>query len=468
MAMERDMTTGSPGKILLNFIIPVFIGNVFQQFYSMADTVIVGKFVGVEALAGVGATGTISFLIIGFLIGMTTGFTVLTGQRYGAGDMEGMRKTVGTASILSLIVSVIMTIISVAGMGPLLRFLNTPDNIYTYAYNYITIICAGIFAQVLYNLLSSILRALGNSKTPLYFLIMAALLNIGLDLLLIIVFHLGAAGAAIATVMSQGISGVTCLIYIIKKVPALRLTREDWKFDWHLAKLQMAVGFPMAFQYSITAIGTMMVQWSLNILGSTEVAAFTAANKIENVVTQAYVALGTASATYNAQNIGAGKVKRIRQGFNAGVMMGMAYAVVTGLVVAFFGKYLTYLFVSADSVAMVIDEVDIYLKCVCTFFIPLVWVNLYRNGIQGMGYGLLPMMAGVAELTGRGVTAVIAAHFHSYFGSCMASPVAWVLAGSLLLVMYFYVMRQQDQRFGVTYDEPRGFAGFLGKSFGKK
>ncbi|MDO5425321.1 MAG: MATE family efflux transporter [Eubacteriales bacterium] len=447
--MERDMTTGRPGRILLNFTIPVFIGNVFQQFYSMVDTVIVGKFVGTKALAGVGATGTISFLIIGFLMGMTTGFTVLTSQRFGAGDMRGMRKTVGSAAILSVIVSVIMTIISMAGMRSLLNLLNTPDDIFADAYSYIMIICAGIFAQVLYNLLSSILRALGNSKTPLYFLILSALLNIALDLLLIIVFHLGAAGAAYATVISQGISGLLCLVYIWKKVPALKLTRDDWRFDWHVAKIQMKIGFPMAFQYSITALGSMMVQWALNLLGSTAVAAFTAASKIEQIVTQAYVALGTAIATYAAQNVGAGKVKRIRQGFNAGLLMGCAYAVVTGLFIAAFGKNLTPLFIS-EGLEEVMGYVDIYLKCVSAFFIPLVCVNLYRNGIQGLGYGLLPMTAGIAEMVGRGVTAVIAAGMHSYAGACMASPMAWVLAGSLLIGMYFYVMRQQDRRFGTS------------------
>ena len=454
--MERDMTSGNPGRILLNFTLPVFVGNVFQQFYSMVDTVVVGKFVGTNALAGVGATGTISFLIIGFLMGMSTGFTVLTSQRFGAGDMKGMRKTVASAAILSLIVSIVMTLVSVLGMHGLLRFLNTPDDIYDAAYSYIIIVCAGIVFQVMYNLLSSILRALGNSKTPLYFLILAALLNIVLDLVFIIVFRMGTAGAAYATVISQGISGFLCLYYIIKKVPVLRMEKEDWHINWHLAKIQMSIGFPMAFQYSITAIGTMTVQWALNLLGSTAVAAFTAANKIEQIVTQAYVALGTAIATYAAQNVGAGKVKRIRQGFHAGCMMGCAYAVVTGLIVAFFGKYLTYLFIS-DDVETIIGYVDIYLKCVATFFIPLVWVNLYRNGIQGLGYGLLPMTAGIAEMVGRTVTAVFASRVHSYTGTCMASPVAWVLAGILLLFMYSYVMRQQEKRFAsVPQEEEAG------------
>lgn len=213
--MERDMTVGTPWKIILNFTIPIVIGNIFQQFYSMVDTVIVGKFVGTKALAAVGSTGTIGFLILGFLMGLTAGFTVLTSQRFGAGDMPGMRKTVGSAAVLSVIVSVVMTVISMAFMKPLLILMNTPEDIFQDAYAYIMIVSGGILAQMLYNLLSSILRALGNSKLPLYFLIISAVLNIFLDLLLIIVFGLGTAGAAIATVVAQGISGLLCLGYIM-------------------------------------------------------------------------------------------------------------------------------------------------------------------------------------------------------------------------------------------------------------
>ena len=443
--MERDMTSGNPGRILLNFTLPVFVGNVFQQFYSMVDTVVVGKFVGTNALAGVGATGTISFLIIGFLMGMSTGFTVLTSQRFGAGDMKGMRKTVASAAILSLIVSVVMTLVSVIGMHGLLKFLNTPDDIYDAAYSYIIIVCAGIVFQVLYNLLSSILRALGNSKTPLYFLILAAGLNIVLDLVFIIFFHWGAPGAAWATVISQGVSGLLCLVYIWKAVPELRMKREDWHFNKDIAAKQISVGIPMGLQYSITAIGTMMVQSSLNILGSYAVAAFTAGNKIECIFTQAFVAIGTTISTYNAQNIGAGKLDRVRQGFRATDVIGCAYAVIAGFILFFAGKYFSYLFIS-DNADVVIPMVDTYLRCVGMFLVPLYVVNCYRNGFQGMGYGLLPMLSGVAELVGRGVMAVIAANKKSYTMACMASPFAWVVATVLLIVLYFYVMKDMKKK----------------------
>ena len=381
--MQKDMTAGSPAKAIVGFTIPVLIGNIFQQFYSMVDTIIVGKFVGTKALAAVGSVGTINFLIIGFMLGLTAGFTVLTAQRYGAGDMKNMRRTVGSAAVLSLMVTVVMTMISMLGMHGLLKFMHTPEDIFADAYQYIMIICGGIFATVLSNLLASVLRALGNSQVPLYFLILSALLNVLLDLLFIIVFQWGAAGAAYATVISQGVSGVLCLVYIAKKMPELRLQKDDFRLSAHIVKMQVGIGIPMALQYSITAIGTMMVQSALNMLGSMAVAAFTAASKVEQIATQAYVALGTTMATYCAQNMGAGKIDRIRKGFRTSTWIGVVYSLIFGLLTAFFGKYLTYLFVSSD-VQTLMGQVDIYLKCASLFFIALTIVNVYRNGIQGM------------------------------------------------------------------------------------
>ena len=447
--MQTDMTVGKPTKIILNFAVPLFIGNVFQQLYNMVDAIIVGKFVGTKALAAVGSTGTIIFLILGFLMGLTTGVTVLTAQKYGAGRIDEMRRTVGNAAIISVAVSVVMTIVSMLGMRSLLTFMNTPEDIFQDAYSYVMIICGGIFAQVLYNILASLLRALGNSRVPLYFLILAALLNVVLDLVFIICFHMGAAGAAWATVISQGVSGVLCLAYIIKAVPELHLSRDDWKFRKDLAKYQISVGIPMGLQYSITAIGTMMVQTSLNTFGSYAVAAFTAGQKIENLSTQASVALGTAMATYNAQNIGAGSLQRVREGFRSAHVIGVTYAVIVGAILALWGKNCAFLFVS-DDIDTVLPMVDIYVKCSGIFLIPLHFVNVLRNGIQGMGYGVLPMMAGVAELVGRGIVSVIAASRKSYLGTCMASPVAWIVATLLLIAMYFYVMKDMEKRLSAS------------------
>lgn len=439
------MTTGSPGKMIFNFTMPIFIGNIFQQFYNMADTVIVGKFVGNAALAAVGACGTLAFLIIGFLQGVTAGFTVVTAQHYGAGNMKAMKKSVASGAVLTLIVSVILTVLSMVSMSKVLHLMNTPSDMYGEAYGYIMVLCGGIIAQALYNYLASVLRALGDSKRPLYFLVIAALLNIVLDLVFIIIFRLGAAGAAYATVIAQGISGILCLFYIGKMVPALHLHKEDWEMDGSLIGWQLKIGLPMAFQYSITAIGTIVVQSCLNILGSTAAAGFAAASKIEQVFSQAYVALGTTMATYCAQNMGAGKYTRIRKGFKNATLMGFAYAIVTGVIIFFGGKYMTVFFVS-ENLDQIMGYVDIYLRCVSVSFLPLVIVNLYRNGIQGMGYGLLPMTAGIAELIGRSGAALIASHFGSYMGICLASPAAWVLAGTLLIVMYFKIMKGKKDR----------------------
>ena len=443
--VQRDMTKGSPTRIILGFTLPLFLGNVFQQFYNMADTIIVGQFVGTGALAAVGSTGTIMFLITGFATGLGTGFTILTAQRFGAGDMKGMRRSVFTAAVLTVIVSVLVTAVSVIFMHPLLDLMQTPADIYDDAYAYIIVIMWGLAAQMLYNLLSALLRAIGNSKMPLYFLILAAVLNVILDLVFIINFKMGTAGAAYATVISQGISGLLCLLYIVKAVPIFRLSRREMVMDGKMMAEQLKVGLPMALQFSITAIGSIMVQTSLNMLGSTLVAAYTAAGKIEQILTQAYVALGTAMANYSAQNVGAGDIPRIRQGFRAATIWGSVYSVAAGVLIMTVGKYLTYLFVSEDA-AMLLDSVDLYLKCIGFFFIPLNIVNAYRNGLQGLGYGLLPMTAGVAELAGRGVIAVISARYSSYFGICMAGPAAWVLAGGLLVVLYFYIVKKDLPR----------------------
>ena len=434
------MTRGNPLSVIFMFTLPLAVGNIFQQLYNMADTIIVGRFVGADALAAVGSTGTIMFLLNGFAQGITAGFTILTSQRYGAKDEKAVRASVANGILLSVLVAILITVVGLSTMKPLLLLMNTPEDIFRDAYAYIMIVSGGILAQMLYNLLSSILRALGNSKLPLYFLIISAVLNIFLDLLLIIVFGLGTAGAAIATVVAQGISGLLCLGYIMLKLPILHLKKEDRHVGGQIYLTQIRIGLPMALQYSITAIGTMMVQTSLNILGSTLVAAFTAANKIEQVVTQAYVAMGTTMATYGAQNMGAGNVPRIRQGFKACTILGVIYSFIAAAFVMTVGKYMTYLFVS-ENVGVIMDSVEIYLWCIGICFIPLAVVNIYRNGIQGLGYGLLPMMAGVAELVGRGAVAVAAAKQRSYTGVCMASPAAWILAGSLLLVMYYYIMK---------------------------
>lgn len=443
--MDRDMTVGRPAKLILSFALPVFIGNVFQQFYSMIDSVIVGRFVGVDALAAVGATGTIIFLILGFLMGMTTGFTVLTAQRFGYGDMEGMRKTVGSAIILSVFVTIVITFVSVIWLKPLLHLMNTPENIFQDTYTYMMITACGFFTQVMYNLFASILRALGNSKVPLYFLVVSALLNIVLDLVFIIVFHMGVAGAAYATVISQGVSGVLCILYIVFKIPMLKLKREHFKLDFYCVKNQLGIGLPMALQFSITAIGTIMIQSALNTLGSRVIASYSAASKIEIFLTQAFSALGVTMATYCAQNKGANKISRIRQGIRLSVIYTIIYGGLAGGGIILFGRHLVNFFIVGQP-QDIMGYTQTYFVICGTFYPILGIIFTFRNGLQGMGYGLMPMVGGVAELAARAAVAVIASGIGSYAGICTANPIAWVAANIPLIIAYFVILKREEQR----------------------
>ena len=438
--MQTDMTVGKPMKMILDFTIPVFIGNVFQQFYNMADAIIVGKFVGTKGLAAVGSTGTIMFLIIGFLMGLTAGFTVLTSQKFGAGKMDEMRQSVGNAALLSIIISVIMTAVSMVGMHSLLTLMHTPEDIFQDAYTYIMIICGGIFAQVLYNILASILRALGNSKTPLYFLILAALLNIVLDLTFIIVFHMGVAGAAWATITAQGVSGVLCLIYIIKYVPELRLKADDWRFRSEIAKKEILVGIPMGLQYSITAIGSVILQASVNTLGSMAVAAVAAGSKVTLFFCCPFDALGGTMATYAGQNVGAGKLDRIKTGLKSSSIIGCIYAVIAFLILLFFSDKIALLFMDAGETET-IRQVSMFLIANSAFYIPLVFVNVVRFTIQGMGYSTFAILAGVFEMAARGLAGLVLVPAFGYIAACFGSPLAWIFADIFLFPAFFHCLK---------------------------
>ena len=438
--MFKSMTDGSPTRSIIGFTLPILIGNIFQQFYNMADTIIVGNTLGSQALAGVGSTGTISFLFFGLISGMCVGFTVVTAQKFGANDLEGMRKTVGSAVILSAVITVVMTAVTVIGMRPLLIIMNTQDSFFDQAYDYIIVISAGLFAQVIYNLLAAVLRALGNSRAPLVFLIISALLNIVLDIWFIVGIGMGTEGAAYATVISQLVSSVLCFIYIVKMVPLLHLKKEDFKPDRRLMLNQIRLGCPMALQFSVTALGSMILQSALNPFGHLAVAGYTAASKIEQIGTQAYVACGTTMATYCAQNTGAKQYYRIRRGFRSIMVMAVIYTVVIGPIFYLFGKYMTVLFVKED-ISLIMPYADMYIKNSSLFLLPLSVVIIFRNGLQGIGYALMPFLGGVAELGARWAVAMIGAAQESYHIICLAGPFAWVAAAVLLIVVYIVVVR---------------------------
>ncbi len=439
--MELDMTKGKPFQLIMKFIVPLVIGNVFQQMYNMVDTIIVGQFVGVKALAAVGATGTIMFLILGFMQGLTTGFTVLVSQRFGAGDTEGMKKSVGAAMLLCMAFTVLMTLGSTAGMDGLLRLMQTPEDIFDMSRSYIVTICMGMGCTVLYNLMASILRAVGNSRIPLYFLILSAGANIVLDLVFIINFQMGVAGAAWATVISQGLSGILCVLYVWKRVGMLRLERRHFEPDVHLMKVQLSIALPMAFQFSITAVGTIMVQAALNMLGSLAVAAYTAASKVEQLVTQPFLAMGMTMATYAGQNRGVNAYDRIRQGARCALAISTVYAVTVFVVIIAARHGLIGLFVS-ENLAQIEQYATVYLFLCGSCFTPLGMIFIYRNILQGCGFALIPTLGGVVELVSRAVVAVIAAHSGSFAGVCMANISAWVSAGIFLWLSYCILFRK--------------------------
>ena len=339
----------------------------------MVDTIVVGQFLGKDALAGVGSTGAINFMIIGFCMGLANGFVIPVAQRYGAKDYKDMRRFVANSIWLTVFFAAIMSITVCILCRSVLIAMKTPADILDLAYDYIFIIFAGIPITLAYNLLTGIIRSLGDSKSPLIFLLMAAVANIGFDILSVTVLKLGVRGPAFATLLAQAFSVVLSLWCIKTKFPILKMEPGEWKLHGKHIGILCKMGIPMGLQYSITAIGTMMVQSSLNILGSTLVAAYTAAGKIEQVVTQAYVAMGTTMATYGAQNMGAGSVKRIREGFKACTIVGVVYSIVAATFIMTVGKFMTYLFVSED-VKVIMSSVDIYLKCIGIFLFLLLWL----------------------------------------------------------------------------------------------
>lgn len=439
--MELDMTKGTPSKLIARFIIPIIIGNIFQQLYNMADTIIVGRFVGMKALAAVGATGSVVFLILGFTQGLTTGFTVMTAQKFGAGDREGMKKSIGSAAVLSLIVTVLMTALSMAGIDILLRWMNTPEDIFDMAKRYIMIICAGICCNVLYNLQASILRAIGNSVVPLALLFISSVANIVLDYVFIVYGNMEVEGAALATVISQGLSGVLCLIYIVFFVPTLHVGRQHFRLEGQCVKNQVAVGIPMALQFSITAVGTILVQAALNLLGSLAVASYSVSCKVEQLVTQPFAAMGVTMATYCAQNRGVNALERIQKGVRVANVMSAVYAVIIYGVIYLALPAVIPLFVNED-VEQIYEYARIYIIVCGAFFIPLGMIFIFRNALQGCGFGLMPMLGGVVELLGRSVVAFIAARMLSYTGVCFANVAAWLTAGVFLWLAYRVLMRR--------------------------
>ena len=438
--MAKDMTKGSPWRLLLGFSIPLLIGNIFQQLYNLADAVIVGKTLGADALAAVGATGSVMFLVFGFYFGLTGGLTVVTGQRFGAGDPEGVRKSVAASTIICAILSLVSTFACVAATPLILRLMNTPDAIYAESHTYMSAMFWGTATIVFYGQVSSILRALGDSMTPLVFLIVSCLLNIGLDLLFIRAFGWGVGGAAWATVIAQALSALLCLAYMLWRYPMLRLRTCNWNVCPAFYLEHLRVAMPMALQFSITAVGIVVLQAALNRFGATYIAAVTAANKIDSIAIQPMFSFSMAMAAYAAQNYGARDVGRIRRGTWSCAIMSLAFAVPMGVVLILFAKPLVRLFLD-DPSEEILQAAQTFMNINCGFYVVLDLLLIYRNVLQGMGYTFYPLMAGVAELILRVVAAIFLAQSWGYPGVCFAHPLAWFGATAVLLADYLVVMR---------------------------
>lgn len=436
------MTKGSPLKLLTLFSLPLFFGNLFQQFYSMVDTIIVGRFVGVGALAALGCTSGFSFMVVGFAMGLTSGFGVLISQAYGAKDYKQMRQLYSMSILLSLLMGLIISAFFALFSKSLLLMINTPQDILEDANTYILTIYIGLILVVFYNLFAAILRAVGDSKSPLIFIIISSVLNVALDLLFVLVIPLGCLGVGIATVFSQGISALISYFYINRKFDKFRFEKGDFKINTHLCSKLLRLGIPGALQFSVCAIGVIIVQIAINSFGSESIAAYSIGSKIESIVIQFFPALGMAISTYAGQNFGSRNYERIRKGFRTGFCLVVIGSLLSFLIIYFFSPYIVKLFLSDNASQTVVDQSLLYARLVSYFFIPLGMIFLFRTGCQGLGSASIPMFSSLLELVFRIIAAFALPVFYGYYGICFASPIAWVAAGFILPFFYFHRLKK--------------------------
>lgn len=443
--MTRNLTEGSPLKLIITFAIPMILGNLFQQLYNFVDTMIVGHFLGVEALAGVGATGSINFLIIGFCMGMCAGFAIPVATAFGANDYRKMRKYVANSLYMSLAFSFGIAIVVSVFCRQILELMQTPEDCIEHSYTYILTLFIAIPITFLYNILAGIIRAVGDSKTPLIFLIISTFINVGLDYLFIATFDMGVFGAALATVISQLISGIMCLVVIIKKFDVLHVSGDEWEYDSRCVSRLCAMGLPMGLQYSITGIGSVILQSSVNMLGSLSVAAVTSASKVNMLFLCVLDALGASMATYGGQNLGAGKIDRIRKGTRAACLLGIGYGVIAFIAVIFVRVPLIKMFTDKPIPEMVeMSALHVLVTTGCLSL--LVFVNVLRFLIQGVGYSNFAIIAGVLEMIARTVAGVYFIPAFGFIGACVASPFAWLLADCFLVPAYLSIMKKLENK----------------------
>ena len=433
--MTKDLTSGSPMRLILGFTLPTLFGLLFQQLYNMVDAMIVGKLLGSQALGAVGATGSINFFVIGFCLGVCSGFAIPVAQRMGAKDYPQMRRFVANAGYLSAVIALVLTVATGILCRDILTAMKTPADLFEDAQAYIFVIFMGIPVVFLYNLLASIIRSLGDSRTPVYFLALSSALNIALDLIFILCFDSGVAGAAVATVLSQAVSGVACLVYMLRRFPILRVTQEERRLDLAACKALCAMGLPMGLQYSITAIGSIVLQSSVNALGSVYVSAVAAGSKLYQLLACPFDAMGAAMATYCGQNVGAGRLDRLRKGVRSCSVLGLGYSVIALVGMILFAAQGAMLFLNAEEprFELLLGLTCQYVVTLTAFFFPLALVNILRFSIQGMGFSTFAILAGVLEMIARTVVGHFFVPMAGYTAACFASPAAWICADLFLI-----------------------------------
>lgn len=442
-----DLTVGKPLFQILRFALPLVLGTLFQQLYSFADTVIVGRCLGTDALGAVGTTYSLNFLILGFVQGACVGFGIPVAETFGAKDKGGLRKYLFNGALLCVVLSVVFTLFTTLMAGPLLQLIHTPEELYADAVLYIRIIFLGIPATVLYNYASSVLRAMGDSQHPFYFLLAASVLNIGLDYLLIVPMGMGVDGAAIATVLSQLLSGGLCAFWFFTRTAK----QEELTFRGPSSLLSAGhckrlayIGFPMGFEYSVSAIGAVIMQDAINLLGSTAVAAQTAGEKIRQMFTLPMESVGMAMATYVGQNHGAHRTDRIQQGIKDGCMIQLTYCVAAWVVIFFLKPYAVGLVLGDADPAVTAGAIQ-YLAIMSMLFCFHGLLMIFRNTLQGLGYSVQAIISGVGELIGRSLGGLLAVKTGlGYVGICLSNPFAWGLAMLYCMFMVRRVLKREE------------------------
>lgn len=442
--MSTSMTKGNPLKLMLQFALPLLIGNLLQQTYNIIDAAIVGQILGTKALASVGASSSVQFLVLGFCMGCCTGFGVPVAKYFGAEKLDTMRNYVFNGAVITVVIAVVVTSACAILCPQILHILSVPEDIFDGAYSYLLIIFLGIPFTLLYNYLSSILRSVGDSRTPFLFLAFSAVLNIFLDLFCIVILKWGCAGAAIATITAQAISGILCLFYMFRKVKVLHIGKKNMEVKGAAVRELLSMGLPTGLQFSITAIGSMVMQSANNGLGSVCVSAFTAAMRIKQFAMCPFDAIATAASVFCSQNLGAGKPERIRQGLRQSLIVGVSYGIVSGLVLIFAGRTLSMIFVSRSAVD-VLDAAGKYLRCLGFFYWSLGILNVCRMVTQGLGYSGRAVLSGVAEMVARIIVSVGFVGTYGYTAICFADQTAWITASLYIAPTCLYCIHKSTK-----------------------